>query len=112
MSLSDGAKGGHVELFGLRNMSINDAERTHCEFACSASAHGLSAFLAWPSRSGQSSPGPNEARSAMRRMWVTSVFIGRNEAGKSSLIQALLRLFGATRDERNVQPSDLFVPPN
>ena len=45
-------------------------------------------------------------------MWVTSVFIGRNEAGKSSLIQALLRLFGATRDERSVQPSDFFVPTN
>nr|WP_282568346.1 TOPRIM nucleotidyl transferase/hydrolase domain-containing protein [Bosea sp. ASV33] len=41
----------------------------------------------------------------------TSVFIGRNGAGKSSLIQALLRLFGETRDERSVQPSDFFVPP-
>lgn len=42
----------------------------------------------------------------------TSVFIGRNGAGKSALIQALLRLFGETRDERSVQPSDFFVPPN
>ncbi|MEH0196350.1 TOPRIM nucleotidyl transferase/hydrolase domain-containing protein [Caulobacter sp. CCNWLY153] len=41
----------------------------------------------------------------------TSVFIGRNGAGKSSLIQALLRLFGETRDERSVQPADFFVPP-
>lgn len=41
----------------------------------------------------------------------TSVFIGRNGAGKSALIQALLRLFGETRDERSVQPSDFFVPP-
>lgn len=41
----------------------------------------------------------------------TNVFIGRNGAGKSSLIQALLRLFGETRDERSVQPSDFFVPP-
>ncbi len=42
----------------------------------------------------------------------TSVFIGRNGAGKSALIHALLRLFGETRDERSVQPSDFFVPPN
>jgi len=42
----------------------------------------------------------------------TSVFIGRNGAGKSALIQALLRLFGETRDERSVQPADFFVPPN
>lgn len=42
----------------------------------------------------------------------TSVFIGRNGAGKSALIQALLRMFGETRDERSVQPSDFFVPPN
>lgn len=42
----------------------------------------------------------------------TNVFIGRNGAGKSSLIQALLRLFGETRDERSVQPSDFYVPPN
>lgn len=41
----------------------------------------------------------------------TNVFIGRNGAGKSSLIQALLRLFGETRDERGVQPADFFVPP-
>lgn len=41
----------------------------------------------------------------------TNVFIGRNGAGKSSLIQALLRLFGETRDERSIQPSDFFVPP-
>ncbi len=41
----------------------------------------------------------------------TSVFIGRNGAGKSALIQALLRLFGETREERSVQPSDFFVPP-
>jgi len=41
----------------------------------------------------------------------TNVFIGRNGAGKSSLIQALLRLFGETRDERSVQPADFFVPP-
>jgi len=40
-----------------------------------------------------------------------NVFIGRNGAGKSSLIQALLRLFGETRDERSVQPADFFVPP-
>ncbi len=42
----------------------------------------------------------------------TSVFIGRNGAEKSALIQALLRLFGETRDERSVQPSDFFVSPN
>lgn len=41
----------------------------------------------------------------------TNVFIGRNGAGKSSLIQALLRLFGETRDERSVQPADFFVSP-
>jgi putative ATP-dependent endonuclease of the OLD family len=41
----------------------------------------------------------------------TNVFIGRNGAGKSSLIQALLRLFGETREERSVQPADFFVPP-
>ena len=40
-----------------------------------------------------------------------SVFIGRNGAGKSSLVQALLRLFGETRDERTLQPADFFVPP-
>ncbi|KDP95402.1 hypothetical protein ER13_02165 [Brevundimonas sp. EAKA] len=40
-----------------------------------------------------------------------SVFIGRNGAGKSSLVQALLRLFGETREERTVQPADFFVPP-
>lgn len=41
----------------------------------------------------------------------TSVFIGRNGAGKSALIQALLRLFGETREERSVEPADFFVPP-
>ncbi|WP_018045719.1 TOPRIM nucleotidyl transferase/hydrolase domain-containing protein [Methylobacterium sp. 88A] len=41
----------------------------------------------------------------------TNVFIGRNGAGKSSVILALLRLFGETRDERSVQPADFFVPP-
>jgi putative ATP-dependent endonuclease of the OLD family len=41
----------------------------------------------------------------------TSVFIGRNGAGKSALIQALLRLFGETREERTIQPGDFFVPP-
>lgn len=40
-----------------------------------------------------------------------SVFIGRNGAGKSSLVQAILRLFGETRDERTVQSADFFVPP-
>lgn len=40
-----------------------------------------------------------------------NVFIGRNGAGKSSLIQALLRLFGETRDERSVQSGDFFVAP-
>lgn len=41
----------------------------------------------------------------------SSVFIGRNGAGKSSLIQALLRMFGETREERSVVPADFFVPP-
>lgn len=41
----------------------------------------------------------------------TSVFIGRNGAGKSALLQALLRLFGETREERSVQAADFFVPP-
>lgn len=41
----------------------------------------------------------------------TTVFIGRNGAGKSALLQALLRLFGETRDERSIQPGDFFVPP-
>lgn len=41
----------------------------------------------------------------------SSVFIGRNGAGKSALVQALLRLFGETRDERSIQAGDFFVPP-
>lgn len=41
----------------------------------------------------------------------TNVFIGRNGAGKSALLQAVLRLFGETRDERSVKPTDFFVPP-
>ncbi|WP_295226037.1 TOPRIM nucleotidyl transferase/hydrolase domain-containing protein [uncultured Brevundimonas sp.] len=41
----------------------------------------------------------------------SSVFIGRNGAGKSALVQSLLRLFGETRDERSIQAGDFFVPP-
>ncbi|MBD8546696.1 ATP-dependent nuclease [Sphingomonas sp. Leaf20] len=41
----------------------------------------------------------------------TTVFIGRNGAGKSAMLQALLRLFGETRDERKIQPADFFVEP-
>lgn len=40
-----------------------------------------------------------------------TVFIGRNGAGKSAFLQALLRLFGETRDERSIQPADFFVCP-
>jgi len=42
----------------------------------------------------------------------TTVFIGRNGTGKSAFLQALLRLFGETRDERTIQPADFFVAPN
>lgn len=41
----------------------------------------------------------------------TTVFIGRNGTGKSAFLQALLRLFGETRDERSIQPADFFVEP-
>jgi putative ATP-dependent endonuclease of OLD family len=41
----------------------------------------------------------------------TTVFIGRNGAGKSAFLQALLRLFGETRDERVIQAADFFVAP-
>jgi putative ATP-dependent endonuclease of OLD family len=40
-----------------------------------------------------------------------TALIGRNGSGKSALLEALQRLFGETRDERNVRPSDFFVPP-
>lgn len=40
-----------------------------------------------------------------------SALIGRNGAGKSALLNALVRMFGETRDERTLQPSDFFVPP-
>lgn len=40
-----------------------------------------------------------------------SALIGRNGAGKSALLTALVRMFGETRDERTLQPSDFFVPP-
>ena len=40
-----------------------------------------------------------------------TALIGRNGSGKSALLEALQRLFGETRDERNVRPSDFFVSP-
>lgn len=40
-----------------------------------------------------------------------TALIGRNGAGKSAALAALLRLFGETRDERLVRPDDFFVPP-
>jgi putative ATP-dependent endonuclease of OLD family len=40
-----------------------------------------------------------------------TALIGRNGSGKSALLEALQRLFGETRDERNVRPADFFVPP-
>ena len=40
-----------------------------------------------------------------------SALIGRNGAGKSALLFALVRMFGETREERTFQPSDFFVPP-
>lgn len=40
-----------------------------------------------------------------------SALIGRNGAGKSALLMALVRMFGETRDERTLHPSDFFVPP-
>lgn len=42
----------------------------------------------------------------------TTVFIGRNGTGKSAFLQALLRLFGETREERTIQPADFFVRPS
>lgn len=41
----------------------------------------------------------------------TTALIGRNGSGKSALLEALQRLFGETREERTVRPSDFFVPP-
>ena len=40
-----------------------------------------------------------------------TALIGRNGSGKSALLEALQRLFGETREERTVRPSDFFVPP-
>lgn len=40
-----------------------------------------------------------------------SALIGRNGAGKSALLLALVRMFGETREERTLQPTDFFVPP-
>ncbi len=40
-----------------------------------------------------------------------TALIGRNGSGKSALLEALQRLFGETREERLVRPSDFFVPP-
>lgn len=41
----------------------------------------------------------------------STVVIGRNGTGKSAFLQALLRLFGETRDERSIQAADFFVSP-
>ncbi|MCW2223684.1 putative ATP-dependent endonuclease of OLD family [Bradyrhizobium japonicum] len=40
-----------------------------------------------------------------------TALIGRNGSGKSALLEALQRLFGETREERNVRAEDFFVSP-
>ena len=40
-----------------------------------------------------------------------TALIGRNGSGKSACLMALQRLFGETREERNIRPDDFFVKP-
>lgn len=40
-----------------------------------------------------------------------TALIGRNGAGKSAMLAALIRLFGETREERGVRADDFFVKP-
>lgn len=40
-----------------------------------------------------------------------TAMIGRDGSGTSALLAAFLRLFGETREERDVKPEDFFFPP-
>jgi len=41
-----------------------------------------------------------------------TAFVGTNGSGKTALMQALLRLFGVTADQRSVRRQDFHVPIN
>jgi putative ATP-dependent endonuclease of the OLD family len=40
-----------------------------------------------------------------------TALIGRNGSGRSAFLEGLQRMFGETREERNIRPEDFFVAP-